>query len=69
MDRNAAFLVWAFNDHTGNTRLFALNFDEFAHFKVFKKQVPEILSVCIPAAIPSTVNLKAHADWIYFITH
>ena len=32
-------------------------------------QVTIVLGVCIPAAVPGAVDLKAHADRVYFVTH
>jgi hypothetical protein len=69
VDRNAALFVRTFDDHTGDTRLMALFFDERTDREIFEKKITEIFRVGIPAAIPSTVNLQAHADWIDFITH
>ena len=69
VDRDAALFVRTLDDHTGDTRLVAFFLDELADGEIFQKKVPEILGIGVPTAIPRAVNLKAHADWIDFVTH
>mmetsp|Transcript_22420 Transcript_22420/g.36113 ORF Transcript_22420/g.36113 Transcript_22420/m.36113 type:complete len:211 (-) Transcript_22420:1686-2318(-) len=69
VDRDAALFVRTLDDHTGHAGLVALFLDELADFQVFQQKITVILGVGIPAAVPGAVHLKAHANWIDFVTH
>ena len=69
VDRNAALLVWAFDDHTGDTSLCTFFLDEVTDGKVFEQKITIVLRIGVPAAVPGAVDLKTHTDRIYFVTH
>ena len=69
MNCNAALFVRTFNDHAANAGLCAFFFDERFDLQVFKKKITVVFGICIPTAVPGTVDLKTHADWVDFITH
>mmetsp|Transcript_25926 Transcript_25926/g.33159 ORF Transcript_25926/g.33159 Transcript_25926/m.33159 type:complete len:211 (+) Transcript_25926:585-1217(+) len=69
VNSHTALLVRALDDHTCDTGLFALGFDELTDFDVFQQKIAKIFGVRVPAAVPGAVHLKAHANWIDFVTH
>ena len=69
MDCDAALFVRTLNDHTADTCLLAFFANEFPNFQVFQQKIAIVFGICIPTAIPSTVDLKTHTDWIDFMSH